>query len=88
MYNSFMIFKTLRQLFKFKKIKTVEVARLSGYSRQTIHANLDEIPDHVRVRVLREMAAAGGARVVITFELEADNESRTNELCRTDSGQA
>ena len=73
MYNVSMGFKTLRELFKFKKIRFVEVARLSGYSRQTVHTNLDEVPDHVAVRVLREMAAAAGARVVIHFELEENN---------------
>lgn len=72
MYNIFMIFKTLREVFKFKKIKFINAARLSGYSRQTIHTNLDEIPSAVSVRTLREMAAVAGARVVITFELEDD----------------
>lgn len=88
MYNTPMIYKTLREIFKSKKIKFIDVARQTGYTRQTVYNSLDEVPDHVSVRTLRILAAVGGARVVITFELEADNESRTNELCRTDSGQA
>ncbi len=72
MYNDFMMYRTLRKLFKTKKIKFVDVARLSGYSRQTVHNNLDEIPDHVSVRVLRELAAAAGATVVIAFKVEGD----------------
>lgn len=65
-----MIYKTLREIFKLKKIKFVDVARQSGYTRQTVHNNLDEVPDFVSVRALRSLAAAGGARVVITFEMD------------------
>lgn len=86
-----MVFKTLREVFKFKEIKFIDAARLSGYSRQTIHTNLDEIPAAVSVRALREMAAAAGARVVIRFELD-ENDEPTPELrranCQTDSDQA
>lgn len=86
-----MVFKTLRQLFKFKKIKFIDVACRSGYSRQTVHTNLDEIPSAVSVRALRELAAVAGGRVVIRFELDESNET-PSELCRTnrqpDSGQA
>lgn len=65
-----MIFQTLREVFKLKKIKFVDVARQSGYTRQTVHNNLDEVPDFVSVRALRSLAAAGGARVVIRFEID------------------
>lgn len=65
-----MIYKTLREIFKLKKIKFVDVARRSGYTRQTVHNNLDDVPDFVSVRALRTLAAAGGAKVVIHFEID------------------
>lgn len=65
-----MIYKTLREIFKLKEIKFVDVARQTGYTRQTVHNNLDDVPDHVSVRALRALAAAGGAKVVIHFEID------------------
>ncbi len=70
MYNHHMIYKTLREVFALKRIKFVDVARKAGYTRQTVHNNLDEVPDFVSVRALRNLAAVVGAKVVIHFEID------------------
>ncbi len=63
-------YKTLREVFALKRIKFVDVARKAGYTRQTVHNNLDEVPDFVSVRALRSLAAVVGAKVVIRFEID------------------
>ena len=64
--------ETLRALFKQKNLKIVEVARRAGYSRQTVHSNIEIIQDNITVRALREIAAVAGAKVIITFEIPDD----------------